>query len=149
MLAGLEMNTETGVLVGAAFAAVWGLLYFLLKEKTKEIERNERLLLSVAEKLEEAADAKRGKEHRKKFERIAPVLPDRNSPPTAAQEKAADNQTIKARIVAAVKDLGLEPIEDPAMPKVVAHDEVEITGTAKVTEAGSVKVKAEGSKSKP
>lgn len=144
-----EVIAIVTTLMGALAATVVFLHRLLISAKDKEIERANNWVLTLTERLEMAADAKRKRDGKKPFERMEPVKPDHNSPATAAQEKSAVNETLKARIVAVVKDLGQDPIDDPEMPKVAVGDEIQITGTAKVTEAGHVKVKAEGSKQEP
>lgn len=144
-----EVIAIATALLGALTTAVVFLFRTLMSAKDKELERANKLAEALVSKLEDAADMKLTREHKQKLRKLAPVLADSNSPPTPAAQKDADKETLKARAAAAVLALGLDPIKDPGMPDVLAHDEVQITGVAKITEAGAVKVKAEGTKPKP
>lgn len=127
----IVISTEAMVIVGGVVAAlVSGItyLFFMLtsnrsaelvtqremfEKRIAAIESDKKswqeMTLELGINIEKAVNRKRAAEGLAPFEVMKPVVPEHSSPVTLAQQQTADISTMRARLVAATKELGLPP----------------------------------------
>jgi len=122
MLADILISTETmavfGVVVGSLVGAITFLFTTLMTVRAAELtamKSDRDSWREMAEELgvniEKAVNRHRASKGLPAFTAMAPVVPEHSSPVTDKQQQAADIGTMRARLVAATKELGLEPRE--------------------------------------
>jgi len=133
MLADLTISTEMMVVVSGVVVALVGGISFLftmlMTNRSSELaatkEHFEKELANLksdrdswremAEELgvniEKAVNRHRAAKGLEPFVAMEPIVPEHSSPVSAQQQQTADIGTMRARLVAATKELGLEPRE--------------------------------------
>lgn len=117
-------------------------------EKQLEVERSNtsswrEMTLELGINIEKAVNRKRAANGLPPFKELAPIVPEHSSPVTKKQQQTAEIATMRARLVAATKELGIEPREAP--PPATAAEEARLayTKSTPLTDAAELNAKAE------
>lgn len=129
LFADVTFSTEgivviTGLL-GALAAAIGVLWRQVMRAKDEKAEIFKSLAEEAVASVESAGNTERKRKGLPARKRKADVVPESNSPPTEEQKETADAATLRARLVAARKDLGIKPRKAGDDPSDVEDDEDE------------------------
>jgi hypothetical protein len=120
MIAEISFSTEEVVIIGTLLATVTGATSYIFKllidnyasrlaEKESQLQNWKQIASEAVVNLHKVAKEKRASEGMPPYVPLVPVVPEHNSPATMRELETAELQTVRASLVAATKDLGLEP----------------------------------------
>lgn len=131
ILAEVTFSTEGIVVIGTLLTALAGAVAVLFKMLTANRDAEivalkanaaswEEMAKELGINIEKAVNRKRAAEGLAPFEVIKPIVPEHSSPVTMQQQSTADIGTMRARLVAAAKELNLpqRPVPPPANAEV-------------------------------
>lgn len=115
MLAAVDFSIEEIAIIGfivGPMGIAMGIVYRqIIANYESQIKSLNEIASTAVAHLEGAANMARKKDGRANFKPLAPVKAEHSSPVTKAQQRTADLATVRARLTAAVLDIGLEPLE--------------------------------------
>lgn len=120
MLADITISTEAMVVISAIVVSLTGAVTYLFTTIISNYDKQLEFLKSdkkswqeMAQELginiEKAVNRKRALEGLPPFRNLEPIVPEHSSPVTVQQQSTADIGTMRARLVAAAKELNLPP----------------------------------------
>ena len=119
LFADIQINTETGVALGAVLAVMLGgikiLFNYYVAALTDQRDIYKKMSEQGSKALMDAANEKRAKDGKPPLVEIAPVVAEHASPVRKSQIETAHMATIRATMTAAILELGLPP-RPPGIP---------------------------------